>query len=232
MKLRHFSHKIVTDVRGSRQVAKHYLGFGPKPKGFWISDESDHGWYKWSTGENFRRFSLRFEHEIVLSDKAKILYLRSAKDIDDFADKYQSTHPMSANSIVRNAQRRMEDRRVFGGDYVYDIDWKRVSQKYHGIIITPYIWEQRLGRHMWYYGWDCASGCIWNARAIESITMIRERISMPKKPTYWQERRAAKRHREKMIAMSKKLEEMTKNGPNPFVNPITPDKEKEFINAG
>jgi hypothetical protein len=45
------------------------------------------------------------------------------------------------------------------------IDWPRVAERFDGVIIAPYQWKHRL-ELMWYYGWDCASGCIWNARAV------------------------------------------------------------------
>ena len=65
---------------------------------------------------------------------------------------------------------------------VYDIDWNRVAKKYQGIIITPYIWERRLTTTCtWYYGWDVASGCIWDNKAIKEITDARKsKGNMPK----------------------------------------------------
>jgi len=36
-----------------------------------------------------------------------------------------------------------------------------VSKEYDGIEIAPYQWDARLSL-IWYYGWDVASGCIWN----------------------------------------------------------------------
>jgi len=53
-----------------------------------------------------------------------------------------------------------------------NINWPAVAEKYDGIIIAPYIWQRRLSDnpdHFWYYGWDCASGCIWNTEVIEEI---------------------------------------------------------------
>lgn len=42
------------------------------------------------------------------------------------------------------------------------VEWSQFTE-YAGIEINPYIWECRLHiRTSWYYGWDCASGCIWN----------------------------------------------------------------------
>lgn len=51
------------------------------------------------------------------------------------------------------------------------IDWQKVSRQYDGIIIAPYQWEHRLSSD-WYYPWDCASGCIWNGKAIQTIVPI------------------------------------------------------------
>ena len=51
------------------------------------------------------------------------------------------------------------------------IAWEKVAAKYDGLIITPYIWQRRMELN-WYYTWDCASGCIWNVRAIKDIRLI------------------------------------------------------------
>jgi hypothetical protein len=215
MRLVHYSSSIVTKVHGAQQETlfdqskpdakrrKRRAGFG-KPHGFWLSDESRgaYGWRAWCKAESFRSYALRYEHEVKLADKAKILYLRNAKDIDDFADKY-GTSLME----LLGRERRQEERDIWGGRYIDVIDWHRVAKKYHGIIITPYIWEQRMGRHMWYYGWDCASGCIWNARAIESITMVKERKA-PRKPTAWQEKR---KHKRQMLRMAKAAKDVVQS---------------------
>lgn len=63
-----------------------------------------------------------------------------------------------------------------GTPFVYEIDWKKVTEEYQGIIISPYIWQRRLAPHtMWYYGWDVASGCIWDTDAIEEVKLVERR---------------------------------------------------------
>lgn len=52
-------------------------------------------------------------------------------------------------------------------DYSYYIDWNKVSSEYDGIEINPYIRKARL-ELLWYYGWDVASGCVWN---LDNITL-------------------------------------------------------------
>jgi hypothetical protein len=51
------------------------------------------------------------------------------------------------------------------------IDWKKVSNSYGGIEISPYMWPARMELD-WYYGWDVASGCVWNKNVIQNIEKI------------------------------------------------------------
>lgn len=202
MKLVHYSHKIVTEVKGRTQnpsKQRRYKVAGPgKPFGFWVSDEgrnSVKSWKRWCIEQNFSKWSLRYKHEVTLSPDAKILYLRSHEDIDAFGKKYADNNSPEQQAIDEVAAKH----HFSGGRHIITIDWKRVAKKYHGIIITPYIWSQRLGDNYWYHGWDCASGVIWNARAIQSIEMVQE-FKVPKKPTLAQMRRKRKLHMERMKA--------------------------------
>ena len=44
------------------------------------------------------------------------------------------------------------------------------TSDYQGIIIAPYLWTRRHHESTgWYYSWDCASGVIWDARAIAEL---------------------------------------------------------------
>lgn len=55
----------------------------------------------------------------------------------------------------------------------YELDWLKVKQKYQGIIIAPYQWKCRMAQETkWYYGWDCASGCIWDLDCIDEFKLI------------------------------------------------------------
>jgi hypothetical protein len=48
------------------------------------------------------------------------------------------------------------------------IDWNKVSKSYKGIQINYYSNKHRLDM-LWYYGWDCESGCIWDISCIKNI---------------------------------------------------------------
>ena len=51
------------------------------------------------------------------------------------------------------------------------IDWARVANNYTGIEICPHQYNMRYG-HDWYYGWDVASGCIWDPSAFVSVEEV------------------------------------------------------------
>jgi hypothetical protein len=45
-------------------------------------------------------------------------------------------------------------------------DWVRLAKEYDGIEIAPYIYKGRF-EILWYYGWDVASGCIWDPKGLK-----------------------------------------------------------------
>jgi hypothetical protein len=147
-----------------------------KPRGLWVSDEScdSWGWREWCIAEDFNLGMLTHVHEVTLSNTAEILFLRSPEEIKAFGHEYRMTHGPLANINTRGVLQLL--------------DWVRVIQKWHGIIITPYQWSCRLDFDCgWYYGWDCASGCLWEPSAIGSI-ILREVVEPPTPATYEDER--------------------------------------------
>jgi hypothetical protein len=54
------------------------------------------------------------------------------------------------------------------------INWPAVAKIYNGIEICPYNYNRRM-KSNWYYGWDVASGCIWNKKGIAGINLLSER---------------------------------------------------------
>jgi hypothetical protein len=147
IRLVHYAKSPVLAVRSVEQPGPADM----KPRGFWLSDDDcEDNWRAWCEAETFSLGNLACVHDVALRDTANVLRLAGAYEIDAFDRQY-------TGELCR------------GISY---IDWARVASDYDGIIITPYIWERRLtNTARWYYGWDCASGCIWNADAIASITL-------------------------------------------------------------
>ncbi len=149
--LTHYSHEHVSKVLPAEPQASYPA---PKPHGFWVSvDEGERGWAEWCRSEEYRLGALSHVHDVKLRRDANVLVLSSAYDLDEF----------TAGFAVQTQD-------FFASTYIL---WHRVAALYSGIIIAPYIWARRLdGRASgWYYGWDCASGCIWDASVVESITL-------------------------------------------------------------
>ncbi len=126
-----------------------------KPRGLWFSaGDGDDGWRAWCEGEQFSIDCLAYATEITLADNARILNVCGAVEIDDLTMKYGRKYPF-----------RLADERCFDG-----IHWRAISDLYDAIVIAPYCWDRRLdGIAKWYYSWDCASGCVWNASAVKTV---------------------------------------------------------------
>jgi hypothetical protein len=156
MQLVHYSKERVDRVE-SREQEKDKPNH--KPKGFWVSDEEcEVNWRTWCEGERFQLENLAVRHFVRLRDDARILVIDSAKGLDRFTRNFAVEHPA------------LREFRGSDLDDSFYVDWHRVAGLYQGVIITPYQQSRRYSLS-WYYTWDCASGCIWDASAIESLVV-------------------------------------------------------------
>lgn len=123
---------------------KHLVSSALKPRGLWLSDEhSELGWSKWCEENDFG--SLAYKKAFTL-DMEQVLHLKTYRDLVAFTVHYDKVGAWSER-----------------GTY---LDWQRVKKAYAGLLITPYCYEARL-ELMWYYGWDCASACIWDLSVLK-----------------------------------------------------------------
>lgn len=158
MKLMHYAAEAL-DFDRSRQYEQDEPHGHGKPVGFWVSVFGEDDWPSWCRNEECFIESLRFAYLTTLSENANILRITSGQELDHFH---------TAWSV----------RSDFDRHYHYDdpkwwpINWPMVASKNDGVIIAPYLWQRRLGEPSWYYTWDCASGCIWNLNAIESVDLV------------------------------------------------------------
>lgn len=138
-----------------------------KPWGLWVSVKGKDDWPWWCEAENFRLDQLAIRTIVHLAKDANIKLITSGPEIEAFTAEYgyDVLEGKGGNYPLRGKIEHIQ------------IDWQRVAKEYDGIIIAPYLWSHRLawrqedGENVhrvsnWYYGWDCASGCIWNAKAI------------------------------------------------------------------
>jgi hypothetical protein len=158
-RLIHFSNHVITEVHGNHNSPGNW-----KPKGFWVSVEGNgDGWSDWCRDNEWGTDRLANAHEVTLADSANILWIRSVEELDAFAEQWKIQPDW--NDPIQRKWHHLETK----------IDWEAVAHRWRGIIITPHLWERRLdGGAFWYYGWDCASGCIWDPAAIASIQLLQE----------------------------------------------------------
>lgn len=128
--------------------------YGPytKPHGLWLSVDGERDWPTYCREAGHELENRRRRFEVRLASDANVLWLKDAWDLDDFTDEFGRymvpRHPAPS------------------------IRWHAVADVYAGLIVAPYVWERRLEDHTsWYYGWDCASGCIWDPSAIETVRL-------------------------------------------------------------
>jgi hypothetical protein len=157
MVLEHYSSEPVLRVESRAQGRNdgkdwHWRG---KPNGFWVSVKGEDDWPEWCNAEEFGLDRLGICHRVHLVAGANILHVEGADQLVEFDGRYGVIERLSPSSTY---EKRL-------------IDWVAVARDYDGIVIAPYVWEHRLDGRIsdWYYGWDCASGVIWNAAAIAAI---------------------------------------------------------------
>jgi hypothetical protein len=144
MILQHFSDRPVP----LKQMYNVSVGFQPvnsedgKPKGLWVSVKGPYDWHHWCKSSDFRIDRLAVCHRVEI-DFTNILIIDTEEKLKGFDHRYHVWSNWCGNGI----------------------NWSRVASDYSGIIIAPYFCNLRLVID-WYYGWDCASGCIWFAKDV------------------------------------------------------------------
>jgi hypothetical protein len=162
MRLIHYSDAPLASVYSVEQSGDRYDWHGGrKPVGLWVSVDGDDDWRAWCKAENFRDVDSQCATHIVLTPKHRVLIVDSGSAMLDFNRQY---------GVERDYYGKWKEQRI---------DWPRVARDYHGIVIAPYQWAHRLDEPCtgWYYSWDCASGCIWNADAVAEMKPVREQIA-------------------------------------------------------
>ncbi|AYR03156.1 hypothetical protein SEA_OCTOBIEN14_8 [Gordonia phage Octobien14] len=153
MRLVHFSKTGALELDRSRP----YTTFREdKPDGLWVSNEDDYGWSRWATDNEYGLDTLEYAYQVGLADEADILVIKDLAEFDYFNNAY------SKPGLLAEAT---------GNSRYMSPDWALVQEHYKGIIFERYFWERRFDP-FWYYGWDCASGVIWDLSAVFAFERV------------------------------------------------------------
>lgn len=146
------SERIDIGTRIDSACFKHHMG--GKPDGLWYSVGP--AWWEWCRSEDFDRIERKRAFRLDI-DTSDFLILSSDRAILAFTKRY------GVDTGSRYAFSRI------------NIDWPRIARDYRGIEIAPYSYELRCDdRTRWYYGWDVASGVLWDYAALRGATLIYE----------------------------------------------------------
>lgn len=127
---------------------------GPKPNGLWYC--VGFGWLDFTTSDfkTFYTIGNRVHAFDISLDGLDVLLIRNYDQLVRFENRY----------VVK-------DETNYSRKNNFSINWAKVAEDYDGIEIAPYIYEARY-EHAWYYGWDVASGCIWNTSGLKSKKLL------------------------------------------------------------
>lgn len=127
-----------------------------KPNGLWYSCGTD--WMKWLLSE-MPNWIQPYVYTLRLN-RGSMLTMSTPKQLLEFTDKY--INEKRSKELSFGAHRNS----MF-------IDWPKVARDYSGMEICPYQYSLRLSQETeWYYGWDVASGCVWDGSAIAGADLI------------------------------------------------------------
>lgn len=113
-----------------------------KPEGFWYGFGNE--WVDWCKYEMPDRIG-KYKYNVDVGD-TNILKIKTLNELKKFNQDYHSN--------------------LFDNDISMHIDWVKVASEYDGIEINPYQYQARFDI-FWYYGWDVASGCVWNLKNVK-----------------------------------------------------------------
>ena len=124
-----------------------------KPMGLWYAIGTE--WIDWVESEMPDWIGDKF---YKLETTSKVLKVDTPQKFQALIKEYGTYTP-----LLRYDPNPKRDNRI---------DWLKIANAgYAGIEIAPYRNEYRL-EYMWYYGWDVASGCIWDKSGIKSIERV------------------------------------------------------------
>ncbi len=145
--LSHFTRSALGELRSCDPGADPHW----KPNGLWVSVDGPDDWLSYCRAARVKAYSepYRYRYRVQLHRDCRVALLESLEDMETFSDLYPGW-------------REYENANV----------WRRVAEDWDGIIVAPFQpWANYANtRFCWYTAWDCASGCIWNPRAIEIVT--------------------------------------------------------------
>lgn len=132
----------IHDIRPELRFQKNHYGF--KPKGLWLGKGNN--WIEYIEANDMTEWISTYCSAFKIELGEDILVLKEKEDFINFTKEYSESR--------------------------FSVDWKKVANKYNGIVVfSPRRFQFEKGLE-WLYGWDITSACIWSDEGIESIDKV------------------------------------------------------------
>jgi len=127
-----------------------------KPKGLWYG--INNSWIQWLEDNMPEWIPKKPIYYDIKIDESKILFIETQKDVYNFSEEYGDPS---------------EELRYGTFKSTTFINWPLVAERYSGIEVTEYYWNECRFDNIWYNYWDCESGCIWKKNGILEIKEVK-----------------------------------------------------------
>jgi len=119
------------------------------PNGLWLSITGINDWEHYCLKNNHNLMKLKYEFQVKLKPRAKILILYNKAAYDDFEKKYA----------------------CYSEGIEIQIRWEEIIKDFQGLAL-PIVIPKRYNMDSWHDTWRCTSACIWDLQAVEKIDRL------------------------------------------------------------
>lgn len=164
----HYSEHPIRNLFNIKQKNQEVMN--RKPRGLWVSIDSEDGWKEWCVEQEFALERLRYRYELLLVEDHNILQINTHDELIEFTKIYGIDDPDFLNDLAIDQVKFRQSLGFPEEKTVWSIDWEMVADEYSGIYISFYTHSACMYPEInWFYGWDCSSGCIWDVDIIEEL---------------------------------------------------------------
>lgn len=128
-----------------------------KPIGLWYGQNDS--WISWCQSQMPHWLGLYIYEILPCEDQ-----LYQIKNEEDFV-KFEEDYKADLEGLPKEF---LDIKSIFSTRWM---NYKKLSENYSGIEIIPYQYSLRHSS-FWYYGWDCASGCIFKKSGIKELRFL------------------------------------------------------------
>lgn len=165
--LRQWNENSLRALVGDERSEREFLLWNKPPAGIgcmWYQVGS--GWEDWAKGNDFYSDLPGMRRTVMAVDPTRLLQIHTKDECADLQRRYRVDYLPCMEPLRTNLA-------ALG----YGLNWPALMDEYDGLELTGFEYEWGLDfagygktpSSRWCYGWDCASGVLWNAHTAARI---------------------------------------------------------------